>query len=150
MSALPLAHGAEPILRARLKGKRPADMVLIVLGASVQTDNPVVYAQCDERYDWRWVRGLDVCVYLTNDDDWPGIVTEIARCWPAHVELWNRVDQWGAHAYLAPTPDTVDKPRPMWKFDLDFLPWMAFQNDDFIAGRRYARDQQGVPYAIGE
>lgn len=143
-----LPDGAKPIVDCRLRGKRPADMVLVSLGEPVQTANPIVIAQCGQRYDWRFVRGLDVCVYLTNDDEWPQIVKEIALCRPAHLELWNRVDAWGAHVYLVPTEDDISKPVSFWRYDLDFLPWMDFQNRDFAEMRRYARHENGMPYAI--
>ena len=58
---------------------------------------------------------------------------------------WNDVGNWGATIYLVPTPADVEKPVRYWKYDLDFLPWMNFQNDDFLIGRRYVRDQNGFP-----
>lgn len=145
---LPLAAGAKQILDARLRGQRPADMVLVSLGEPIKTVNPVVLAECGQRYDWRWVRGLDVCVYMTNDDDWPSIAKDIALCRPEHLELWNRADEWGARVYLIPTANDVEKPVQYWRYDLDFSPWLDFQNDDFKAMRRYARDESGFPCVI--
>lgn len=143
-----IPQGAEPIIAARLKGKRPADMVIVSLGEKPDCLNPIVYAKTGIAYDWRWVRGLEVCVYITNDDDWPDLVKDIAMHRPAYLELWNYVEKWGAHVYLIPTAQTVDRPVRQWRFELDFLPWMDFQNKDFIERRRYERDQNGIPYAI--
>lgn len=146
--ALLLAKGAQPILDARMKGRRPADMVIIALAEPVNTDNPVVYALAGQRYDWRWVRDLDVCLYVSSEDDWPDLAKEVLLCRPAHMELWSHSEQWGAHLYLMPTEQDIAKPVRMWRYDLDFLPWMEFQNRDFIERRRYARDENGMPYGI--
>lgn len=143
-----LAKGAQPILDARMKGKRPADMVMVALAEPIKTDNPVVYADAGQRYDWRWVRGLDVCLNVTDGDDWPNTLFDIARGRPAHLELWNREGKWGAHVYLIPTAEDVAKPVQHWRMELDFLPWMDFQNKDFIERRRYVRDENGIPYGI--
>lgn len=143
-----IAKGAQPILDARMKGQRPADMVMVSLAETIETGNPVVYAIPGKRYDWRWVRGLNVCLNVSGNEDWPDTLLDIARCAPANLELWNRADQWGAHVYLVPTVEDVTKPARHWRMELDFLPWMEFQNKDFIERRRYTRDEFGMPYGI--
>lgn len=141
--------GSEKIIAARMKGKKPAAMVLVTLGeAPTGVDNPVVKASPAIAYDWRFVRGLEVCVYVTDDDDWPMLVKDIAMQRPDYLGLWNRVGKWGAHVYLPPTADSVDKPVRNWRYELDFLPWMDFENQDFVERRRYERDENGMPYAI--
>jgi hypothetical protein len=142
-----LAKGAEPILAARMKGKRPADMVLVALEVPPSSLNPFVVANPTQAYDWRWVRGLDVGVYITNEDDWPGIVKDIAKCQPDYLCVWNRSEKWGATIYLVPTLDDVAKPVTYWKHDLDFLPWLDFQNNDFATGKRYGTEALKGEYA---
>jgi hypothetical protein len=142
-----LAKGAEPILAARMKGKRPADMVLVAFKAPPSSSNPFVVANPSERYDWRWVRDLDVGVYIENSDDWPGIVKDIATCQPDYLCVWNVSEKWGATIYLVPTLEDVAKPVTYWKRDLDFLPWLNFQNDDFAAGKRYGAFNATRDYA---
>lgn len=147
-----IPKNAEKIIEARIKGFRPADMVLISITEPPKVRpgavNPIVIAMPGIAYDWRWVRGLEVCVCISNEDDWPAMVKDIAIHWPNYLALWNHADQWGAHVYLSPTPETVDSPRRQWQFDLDFLPWMDFQNHDFVERRRYERDENGVPYVV--
>lgn len=145
--SLPLPMNAERILAARMKGMRPADMVIVSLVGKVPTENPLVLAECGKSYDWRWVRGLDLCIYLADDLDWPGLAKRVMLARPEHVELWNPAGQWGAHLYLVPTAQDVEKPVSMWRYDLDFLPWMEFQNKDFMERRVYERDEKGIPYA---
>lgn len=144
-----IPKNAERIIAARLKGQRPADMVLVALEAPPRVPNelvnPVVIAMPGIAYDWRWVRGLDVCVYMHNDDNWPDLVQDIALQRPDYLAVWNHADGWGARVYLVPTAATVDKARRLWRFELDFLPWMDFQNKDFIERRHYDEYADGIP-----
>lgn len=144
-----IAQGADKIIAARMKGLKPAAMVLVTSGEVPKgVDNPAVIARFGVAYDWRWVRGLDVCVYVRNDDDWPDMVKDIALQRPSWIGLWNYADKWGATVYLPPTAESVSKPVRQWRYELDFLPWMDFQNADFIENRRYERDENGLPRTI--
>jgi len=143
-----IATGAEKIVAARIKGYRPADMVMIHVNHSRGTGNPAAVADQGIAYDWRWVRGLDVCLVVNDEDDWGVMAKDIAKQRPGYLGIWNDAGSWGATIYLVPTASDVHKPVRQWLYDLDFLPWMDFQNDDFLNCRQYVRDQNGVPYAI--
>lgn len=127
-----IAANADAIVAARLRGKKPADMVIVSLVGPVAMDNPTVFAKLGEAYDWRWVRDLDVCLYLDDAQDWPDLLKAIALQRPEHLNLWSHSGQWGAKVYLIPTADDIAKPVRWWKYELDFLPWLDFQNEDFI------------------
>jgi hypothetical protein len=144
-----IATNAQAIIDARVKGLRPADMVIVSMIGTVKTDNPLVHAKPGVAYDWRWVRDLNVCLYVSGTEDWPLTLRDIGLQHPRHMELWNNVELWGAHAYLIPTAHDIERPVRQWKFEIDFLPWMDFQNRDFIERRAYERDHNGVPYAVG-
>jgi hypothetical protein len=144
-----IAQNAEAIVAARLKGQKPTAMVIVSMVGPVVTDNPLVFARAAEHYDWRWARGLDVCLYVGGDVDWQSVLLEIAVQRPEHLSLWDDSGKWGTAVYLIPRETDIGKPPKAWKFELDFLPWMDFQNEDFAAGRIYERDRNGVPYAIG-
>lgn len=143
-----LAQGAEPIMASRMRGLKPADMVIVSMVGPAIVENPVVRVKPGVTYDWRWVRGLDVCLYIDDDADWHIVLKDIALQRPEHLSLWTPAGQWGAKVYLIPTADDISKPVRQWKYELDFLPWMDFQNQDFAAGRTYARNEGGVPYAV--
>lgn len=145
---LPLPENAETILRARMKGLRPSDMVIVSLLGAARTSNPLVLARPDAAFDWRWVRGLEVCLYVDDQPNWYDTLKDIAVQRPAYLGLWNASGQWGADAYLIPTAEDIAKPVPEWAYELDFLPWLDFQNTDFHVGRRYARTPEGLPYAV--
>lgn len=145
---LPLPQNAAPIVKARMNGLRPVGMVIVSTTGPVRTEQPLVRAEPGVAYDWRWARGLDICLYVRDGDDWPMTLKAIALEQPAHLSLWHSAGKWGAKVYLVPTAEDVDKPVPMWTYELDFLPWMDFQNNDFMTGRSYARGPGGVPYAV--
>jgi hypothetical protein len=145
---LALPQNVAPILKARMEGLRPAAMVIVSMVGPVRTEQPLVLIEQRTAYDWRWLRGLDVCLYVGDGDDWALTLKAIALARPANLSLWNSAGKWGAHVYLVPSPQDVVRPVPTWTYELDFLPWMDFQNDDFVMGRSYSRDPEGVPYAV--
>lgn len=143
-----IAEHADKIIAARLKGMRPADMVMIFLNRPQKTNNPFVIAKPGIAYDWRWVRGLDVCLHVTDADDWGAMAKDIAMQHPDYLGIWNYEGKWGTRVWLLPTADDVTKPKRQWRFEIDFSIWLDFQNRDFIECRRYARNEYGIPYAI--
>jgi len=145
---LPLPENATPILQARMKGLRPAGLVIVSLRGRVLTQQPLVLAELGVDYDWRWVRGLDVCVYVCDRDAWALTLKAIALAEPANLDVWNPDDKCGMHVYLIPTAKDVGKPVSMWIRKLDFLKWLPCQNNDFVTGRTYARHPGGMPYAV--
>ncbi|WP_426111004.1 hypothetical protein [Massilia sp. PWRC2] len=145
-----IAQNAGPVIRARERGMKPAEMICISLVGTICTANHPTYADPAKEYDWRWVRDLDVCVWVGAAMDWVETVKAIALCKPEHLSIWNSYEHWGAQAFLRPTMADVEmcKPVSQWAYELDFLPWMDFQNDDFLIGRSYARTSTGMPYAL--
>lgn len=142
-----LPVNAQAILDARMKGFKPADMVVVSLVGAVGLDNPTVFAKPDVRYDWRWVRGLDVCLYLRDEPDWSTIAKDIAVQHPEHMNLWHADHQWGATVFAIPAEKDIARPPRSWKYELDFSIWLDFQNRDFINGTTYTRIN-GVPHAV--
>lgn len=143
----PLALNAQPIVTARLKGFKPSELVLVSLVGHVEAANHVVRALPGVDYDWRWAHGLEVCVYVDDSTNWVDALKSIAKQRPAYLCVWNCYAHWGAKVYLHPTPDDITKPVRQWFYELDFLPWLDFQNQDFIECRTYARNTNGVPHA---
>jgi hypothetical protein len=146
--ALPL--NAAPIVAARLKGMKPGEMIRISLVGTLVHGNHTVHANPGTPHDWRWVRDLDVCLCVGPEPDWADTLKAIALERPQHLSLWNTQEHWGAKVYLVPTKADIEQCRQVkdWEYELDFSPWMDFQNDDFLTGRTYTRNAKGVPYAV--
>lgn len=101
---------AEPILKARKAGMRPAELVIVadgVRGLQWQHTNPVVAIDPEVRakaYDWRFLAGLEVEV-VTDGPDRRGqaLAWEIAKVRPDYLrvrfadtgEMW-RIIAFGA------------------------------------------------------
>jgi len=132
-----VADGAQKIIAARANGMKPADMVIVSLVGVPATENPYVTARVDEQYDWRWVRNLDIGVYVQDDDDWSETVKAMMMHKPLYLCVWNVPGKWGARVWLEPQRDEIHKPQSMWKWEIDFTLWLDFQNEDFAAGKRY-------------
>jgi hypothetical protein len=135
-----LAEGAQAIIAARANGMKPADMVIVSLTGKPDTDNPAVLAQVGAEYDWRWIRNLEIGVYVNDDDDWSSMVKAMMLCRPKYLCVWNVPGNWGATVWLLPQDGDIGKPQAMWKWEIDFTLWLDFQNEDFAVGRVYKKD----------
>jgi hypothetical protein len=129
-----LPNGAAPILKARLEGSKPAEMLIVSLIGRIEDTNHTIYANAAAEYDWRFLRGLKVCVYVNNGCKFAETMKAIAKCRPEYLGLYN-VDQFaGAHAYYLPRVEDIEKPKSQWRHVLDFLPWTKWQNEEFTWG----------------
>ncbi len=140
--------GVDPILAARMKGQKPAELIRVSLVGSLCHGNHVVQGEPGKAYDWRWVRDLDICLHIGPSSDWHDTLKAIALQRPTHLSMWSTSEHWGATVYLVPTADDMKYPVKDWLYELDISAWHDFQNDDFMACRWYARNEQGVPYAL--
>jgi hypothetical protein len=127
-----IAMNAQPIVDARLRGLKPNELVLISLVGHVDAANHTVRATLGTPYDWRWVRDLEICVYIGERVDWVDVLKAIALQRPAYLCLWSCVGQWGAQVYLTPSAEDIARPVRQWTYELDFLPWLDFQNEEFL------------------
>jgi hypothetical protein len=127
-----IAHNVQPILDARLRGFKPDELVLVSLVGHVHAANHTVRAIPGTAYDWRWVRDLELCVYVNERQDWIETLKAIAVQRPAYLSIWNQVAHWGAQVYLIPSATDIALPVCQWTCELDFLSWMDFQNEEFL------------------
>jgi hypothetical protein len=126
-----IANGAQPIIDARKRGMKPAEMILVSLVGRLNEKNHTVYANHKKVYDWLWVRGLQVCIYAAPGVDWRHMARSIAAERPSFLGVWDADHQQGANVYLLPHPADLDKPQSQWRWNLDFLPWLPTQNKEF-------------------
>jgi hypothetical protein len=126
-----LPNGAEAVLAARKRGLKPNEMLIVSLVGKVNESNHVIYANQGAEYDWRWLRGLKACLYINQKSNWRPVIEAMVRQRPEWLGLYN-VDQFkGATASYLPRADDIEKPTNQWRYVLDFLPWTAWQNNEF-------------------
>lgn len=123
--------GAMPIIEARKRGFKPADMVIVSLVGRPGEANPTVYANPNATYDWRWLVDLQVCIYAKGSTCWEPTAKAIASCRPACLFLWDVERYEGANVHLHPYVDDIEKPQSQWRWRLNLLPWLPFQNEAF-------------------
>jgi hypothetical protein len=126
-----IASNALPILEARKKGMKPAELILVSLIGRINEQNHTVYARPGKGYDWFWMRELQVCIYTSPEVDWRPVARAIALQRPSFLAIWDADNHQGANVYLLPHPADIDKPQEQWRWTLDFLPWLPFQNKEF-------------------
>lgn len=124
-----LATGAQPILQARLNGKRPADLLIVSMVGRVPEANPVILADGN---DWRFAEGLQICVFAKRGKPFRDLCRQIAYCGPAWLGLWDVENREGAEVRLTLNPDRIDQKRfSITDFDLNFGRWTPWQNRIF-------------------
>jgi hypothetical protein len=97
-----IAPGAEGILKARLKGLRPADTVVVSLVGRVEVDNPQVRPERNVQYDWRWAKGLDIAMFINAAVDWRNTAMDIKQADPRYLCLWDIDSSRGAKILWQP------------------------------------------------
>lgn len=122
---------AKPIVEARMRGLKPADLILVSLIGRINEVNHTVYANRRNDYDWKWARGLQVCIFTSPSVEWKPVARSIASERPSFLGLWDADNLEGADVSLLPHPDDIDRPKNEWRWVLSILPWLPFQNEDF-------------------
>lgn len=126
-----MPSNAQPIVDARKRGLKPSELILVSLVGVINEKNHTVYAKPKTDYTWFWVRGIKVCVYTLPDVEWRPVVRSIAFERPSYLAIWDVANQEGADVHLFPNPDDVVKPQSEWRWQLDYLPWLACENEAF-------------------
>lgn len=132
-----LPNGARPILQARMNGEKPADLIIVSqVGALPDESNPVVISD-GQTYDWRFLRGLIVCIFCRQGTPTRHLAIEIGCRMPSKLMLWDVETKRGADVTshikldaLDLRPSEFEKPRN-WTAFID--PWLDFQNKQFEA-----------------
>jgi hypothetical protein len=126
-----IPSNAQPIIDARTKGFKPVELILVSLIGRLNEPNHTVYADAAKRYDWRWVRGLQLCIFAEPGTGWIQTAKDIAEHRPFYLSLWDANRKEGAQLWLFPKVEDIAKPPQQWRHALDYLPWLDCQNKDF-------------------
>lgn len=101
-----------------------------------------VYPNPGERYEWQWVRGLDVVAFAKQGQLIADALRAIANAKPNSLHLWDVDRRIGAEVLLD-FPASHERYRsmasakaiPVW-----LMPWDARWNTEFLAERRRVCD----------
>lgn len=123
---------AQPILQARLKGYKPADLVIVSMVGRINELNPTVFVNGPD-YDFTFLRGLEICLYVDEHCKWRRTLEAIMAQEPAKSLLWDANRFEGAYVYYLPTLKAVERGIPPFERELSFIPWLPFQNLAFFS-----------------
>lgn len=134
-----IAPGAERIVKARLKGFRPTDTVVISLVGKVEVDNPQVLPAQSVPYDWRWVKGLDIALFISSEVEWRTLALDVKQEDPRYLCLWDVDSYRGAQVLWRPV-GMAGQQKPEggmvlscgWYWGLDFSNFHEEDNGAFI------------------
>lgn len=119
------------MIDARKRGMKPANLLIVSLIGKTGEANHTIYANPSAEYDWRWMVGLDACLYVRAGIDWKRTAMAIARTRPHWFGVYDPDQFKGADVFALPHVDDIAKPQAQWRWKLDFLPWLQFQNEQF-------------------
>ncbi len=135
MGMMPLPFGALPIEQVRLRGQRPAHLVLISqVGALPTESNPVVIADRPTAYRWDWIRGLQACFWTHPKVYMARHVIDASKARPSALFLWDAVNFKGYDLAVLPDPDSIDGPPSQWRWRVYADRWMRWQERAFCQG----------------
>lgn len=127
-----IAPGAEPIRQARLAGKMPDELIIVSLVGPLDESNRVVIAHPAMTYDWRMMRGLQVCVFAKQRTPLRKTVRDIGCKLPAKLFLWDVDAKEGADCIVCLTDKGMDKIRhDAGDVEVIYWPWTAYENKQF-------------------
>lgn len=130
-----MPRGAIPILQARQRGKKPADMVLIsMIGALPKESNPVVIADKPVEYRWDWIKGLAACFWTTPGTYLAKHVLDCAKARPSSLILWDYANEKGYDLSVLPTVESIERPKEQWEMRIIADRWLPFQEKQFALG----------------
>jgi len=129
-----IAPGAEEIFKARMKGFKPADTVIVSLVGKLGFENPQCHPAPGQDYDWRWCKALDVVVFMDSNSDWAALLPKIKICEPSGLYIWAHDMKRGAEVMVKPVQAISGSRSTMllddgsilkdgWRWVIDFCNW---------------------------
>ncbi len=130
-----LPFGALPIEQARLRGQRPAQMVLISqVGILPFEANPVVIADRAIAYRWEWIKGLQACFWTDPRAFISKHIIDASRARPAALYRWDCVNLKGYDVMALPDPASIDGGQASWRWRVYADRWLPSQERTFWKG----------------
>lgn len=126
-----IPNGAQRIIDLRMRGEIPADLVLVSLVGPLPDGNPIVTADGPD-YDWRFCRGLPVCIFGKVGTPNRQTAIAIGMNLPDRIWLWDVEAKSGADVIVHIRDKALDKRQfGMSDWTAFIWPWSDWQNRKF-------------------
>lgn len=127
LGVLPL--NGDQLLTMRLRRQDPDGLVIISFVGRHEhfTENFTLSAKSGKQYDWRIIKGLNVCLLIK-----PGLegvaksMMDVTRE-AGNAQCWDVERRVGCELSALPTVESIT--RSQWQWKLDAIPWTAGQNE---------------------
>lgn len=120
-----------------MKGEKPCDLVIVSLVGPVDEGNPVVIADGPD-HDWRFCRGLNVCIFGKVGTPNQQVARAIAPSVPQKLFLWDVEAKEGLDLLTHIRESSINKrPGEFKPTDWVVTPhkWSAWENKQFEEAR---------------
>lgn len=126
-----IPHGAQEIIDANKANKRPGELIIVSLVGQLQEMNKTLIADGPD-YDWRFVFGLDICIFSRPGKQTVPTAMAIGRNLPGRLMVWDVENKEGADATVHVNLDAIDKAyiNPH-DWSVIWTPWVAWENKKF-------------------
>lgn len=124
-------NGAQRIIDLRMRGEIPADLVIVSLVGPLPDGNPIVMADGPD-YDWRFCRGLPVCIFGKVGAPNRQVAIAIGMNLPDRVWLWDVEARAGADVIVHLRDKALDNRQfGVADWTAFIWPWSDWQNRKF-------------------
>lgn len=131
-------NGAQRIIDLRMRGVVPDDLVIVSLVGPLPDGNPLILADGSD-YDWRFLRGLRVCIFGRVGTPNRQTAIAIGRNLPERLWLWDVDAREGADVICHIRLNSLDKGfRNLAASDWSAFvwPWSEWENKQFEGNRK--------------
>lgn len=126
-----IPNGAQEIIDANRANKRPGEMVIVSLVGNLPEMNKTLVVD-GPYYDWRFVYGLEICIFSRPGKPTIPTAMGIGRNFPGRLYVWDVENREGADGNVLLKPESIDKVYFMpddWT--VIWWPWTRWQNKKF-------------------
>lgn len=131
-----IAANASEIVEMRKIGKQPASWVLVSFVGNLpcNDDGFTAFAKPEREYDWRWLVGLDVIVFVRKGLDVAHQLKAIRNERPKSLSLWDVDSKTGAEVQFDFPMTHAEAHRKATRkaLSIDLAPWPLWQCKEFI------------------
>lgn len=119
------------IIELRKRGYKPDEMIIVSLVGRLDELNHVIYADYRKEYDWKFLKGLEVCIFANSAVDYKKTLLAIAKVKTSFLGLWDVDRLEGADFNYLPNLEPLHKPNHALKMSLYPNIWINMQNKMF-------------------